>query len=70
MSAINPKMLIAIIIESLVLALVLFLAAGAFFWFYCWIFLIFVVHLACSHYSVGGQAQSRMDKRTQDRVQT
>jgi len=40
MRAINPKMLITIIIESLVLALVLFLAAGTFFWFYGWIFLI------------------------------
>ena len=40
MNAINPKILITIIIESLVLALVPFLAAGTFFWFYGWIFLI------------------------------
>ena len=40
MSAINSKMVMPIIIESLVLALVLFLAAGTVFWFYGWIFLI------------------------------
>ncbi|MGB8310606.1 MAG: hypothetical protein WCE81_01930 [Halobacteriota archaeon] len=40
MSAINSKMLIMIIIESLVFALVLFLAAGTLSWFYGWIFLI------------------------------
>jgi len=40
MSAINSKMLMPIIIESLVIALVLFLAAGTVFWFYGWIFLI------------------------------
>jgi len=40
MDAINPKMLITLIIEFLVFSLVFFLAAGTVFWFYGWIFLI------------------------------
>jgi len=40
MSAINPKMLITVAIEFLMLPLVSFLAAGTLFWFYGWIFWI------------------------------
>ena len=40
MSAINPKMLITVAIEFLMLPLVSFLAAGTLFWFYSWIFWI------------------------------
>jgi len=40
MDAINPKMLITLIIEFLVFSLVFFLAAGTVSWFYGWIFLI------------------------------
>jgi len=40
MSAINPKMLITVIIGLLIPALVFFLAAGTLSWFYGWIFLI------------------------------
>jgi len=40
MRAINPKMLITVIIELLIPALVFFLAAGTLSWFYGWIFLI------------------------------
>ena len=40
MSVINPKIIIALSIETLVFSLVPFIAAGTFFWFYGWIFLI------------------------------
>jgi protein-S-isoprenylcysteine O-methyltransferase Ste14 len=40
LSAINPKILITLSIETLVFSLVPFIAAGTFFWFYAWIFLI------------------------------
>jgi protein-S-isoprenylcysteine O-methyltransferase Ste14 len=40
MSAINPKMLITVVIEFLMLPLVSFLAAGTLFWYYGWIFWI------------------------------
>jgi len=40
MTAINPKILITLLIETLVFSLVPFIAAGTLFWLYDWIFLI------------------------------
>jgi len=40
MTAINPKILITLLIETLVFSLVPFIVAGTLFWFYDWTFLI------------------------------